>query len=1062
MASGTRADTTGYLTPPHSDLGLDTNGDRSYNYLQMDIRFYVTSPGHVMSVVELRDPLNLPNAILTTAQASGTFDPGPATLRVLLSGPDIYNGGVDGPYYAHIILRSVYGTVLDEDLHPTAPYLFSQFQPFPIRFIPPASERTLDNDTDGLREWITLGLSLDVATEGDYTVAGLLVDSAYTIGLRWRTSAHLLPGRTSVTQYFRGYPLKLAGVSGPFLLTNEVLDGQGVPVDGAFYFHETAAYAASSFEDPPAVLAPPHSETPVDTDGDGLIDLVSLAVRLHVQETAVVLLTGELRSGDGATLIESVQVRPTLAPGSLPVAVGFSGAVISASRINGPYQVRLRVEDTESRALSAGTHSTAAYQYAQFEAQSLQLVAPHEDAGVDMDGDGSYERLRFDVYVDVGLPGSYAFDATLLDGTMTQTIASATREVSLGAGVSAVPLYFPGEVIRASGIDGPYRLTVQVRDPFRGEVLDTGGHRSKFYAVDWFEAGPGGIVAGIASEDGVDTDPVPDGLLNILRVAVRVTLDQEGRYRLEGTLASGGVPVASAATTARLSAGASDMTLAFSGWEISASGLDGPYDLWATLSRISSGSTVVDETSVRTASYARSAFAVPVPAVIVGRVVSGYGLGPMAGAEVWALSYANAFSRRALTNATGWYTLSLNAGAYLLVADRGEAQAVVRSITAWGSQWSNFSLYAQRVNGMYTTLTWQGWRVLTLSTRQLLAADGLALRARLDWDEGDRDGLVSPAEEALLAPPPSLSEDAMDAGDTGVLLAVNGAAYRASGPVVRADSLVGDALATGLPSIERSRSFVSSFSPGSPPKVGLSLRSPYDAVDWDYRFTMIVPGGYRYIGHSPDDSVVMFARWNPFLLDVEGDPLGGTEPSFVDVGVLLYRETSYAPSTPLPPIGLSAAAEGSSVALAWTGPTVNADGTRIVNLAGYHVYRASASGSGFSRVSLALVLSPSFTDPGPGPGLNYYVVTAVNSDGMESAASLEAAAQVPLAVSRIPMEGTMPHSESQFGNPWTVAAVLVLLGLHRLRRRRDQRLRPALPASLGEATPPVVDSCSQE
>jgi hypothetical protein len=78
-----------------------------------------------------------------------------------------------------------------------------------------------------------------------------------------------------------------------------------------------------------------------------------------------------------------------------------------------------------------------------------------------------------------------------------------------------------------------------------------------------------------------------------------------------------------------------------------------------------------------------------------------------------------------------------------------------------------------------------------------------------------------------------------------------------------------------------------------------------------------------------------------------------------------------------------------SVDLTWTASTTP-------TVSGYHVYRSSMSGGAYARITSAPVTSTLYTDPAVNGGTTYYyVVTAVDSDGTESAYSNEAFAVIP-------------------------------------------------------------------
>ena len=77
-----------------------------------------------------------------------------------------------------------------------------------------------------------------------------------------------------------------------------------------------------------------------------------------------------------------------------------------------------------------------------------------------------------------------------------------------------------------------------------------------------------------------------------------------------------------------------------------------------------------------------------------------------------------------------------------------------------------------------------------------------------------------------------------------------------------------------------------------------------------------------------------------------------------------------------------------SVSLTWT------PSTSVV--AGYHVFRSETSGGPYSKLDSNLVAADSYTDSSVQAGLTYfYVVTSVESSGMESANSTQTSATIP-------------------------------------------------------------------
>ncbi len=82
------------------------------------------------------------------------------------------------------------------------------------------------------------------------------------------------------------------------------------------------------------------------------------------------------------------------------------------------------------------------------------------------------------------------------------------------------------------------------------------------------------------------------------------------------------------------------------------------------------------------------------------------------------------------------------------------------------------------------------------------------------------------------------------------------------------------------------------------------------------------------------------------------------------------------------------AAATHSVALSWNASTSP--------VAGYNVYRSVVSGSQYARVNLGLISGSQFTDAGLQSGSTYYYVsTAVDAIGNESAVSNQVTARIP-------------------------------------------------------------------
>lgn len=84
-----------------------------------------------------------------------------------------------------------------------------------------------------------------------------------------------------------------------------------------------------------------------------------------------------------------------------------------------------------------------------------------------------------------------------------------------------------------------------------------------------------------------------------------------------------------------------------------------------------------------------------------------------------------------------------------------------------------------------------------------------------------------------------------------------------------------------------------------------------------------------------------------------------------------------------------------SVALSWTEPTLNADGSALTDLAGYYIRYGTDAAALTQSITVADATVISYTVPGLSSGTYYFSVTSYTSSGVESIASNSASAAVP-------------------------------------------------------------------
>lgn len=377
-------------------------------------------------------------------------------------------------------------------------------------------------------------------------------------------------------------------------------------------------------------FAPPHNDSGVDIDGDGAFDQLTINFNLSVQTAGTYNLNANLYDSAGYTWIDFKSKEVTLSAGSQTVSLSFDGSAINKSKLSGPYTVYVNVNDQNWYWIAGDSHTTQTYSYSSFQASSLSLEPPHTDSPLDNDGDGIYDYLVVNVNVNVGKAGKYYLNGSLNGPSTTYTydnqtytqsygtfVAWAWRDLTLSAGKQKISLYFDGQMIKKSQVNGPYTVSISINNETY-TVFDWGEHTTGTYTYSQF----GRAVTSFApphSDSGVDEDG--DGLYDYLDVTVNLNVATAGKYNINGSMMSGAGYTTYATTTtgttdnyntvtgttdysttslgsftrssfiahawkdAELSAGKQSIVLRFQGSEIRKSKLSGPYTVEISLNK---------------------------------------------------------------------------------------------------------------------------------------------------------------------------------------------------------------------------------------------------------------------------------------------------------------------------------------------------------------------------------------------------------------------------------------------------------------------------------------------
>jgi len=358
------------FSPPHSDYGLDTNGNFLYDFLIVSASVNVTVAG-TYTVEGF--------SVIGFTQNETYLTTGIQTVDLRFYGYDIFNSGVDGPYMINLDLRDEFFMLLDSDIHNTGPYLFTDFESDPpVTFSPPHWDYGLDTDGDSDFNYLIINANVTVNASGTYDIA---VDLYDITGMTWITSqsnmAWLNIGMNTVDVPLLGGDINVSGFDGPYMAYLNAYDELGWNLDWDTYF--TNAYLFTDFDQSPGSFSPPHSDYGLDTSmpADGIYEFLVVNSSVVVNDPGWFMIQGLLYD-PMFNPISIVQQTANLSVGFHNVSLKFSGIDINRRGLDGLYFVQMSLLVFELGgppfSIDSDFHVTAWYDHTDFVSLPVSVI----------------------------------------------------------------------------------------------------------------------------------------------------------------------------------------------------------------------------------------------------------------------------------------------------------------------------------------------------------------------------------------------------------------------------------------------------------------------------------------------------------------------------------------------------------------------------------------------------------------------------------------------------------------------------------------------------------------
>jgi hypothetical protein len=212
------------------------------------------------------------------------------------------------------------------------------------RFTGGISDQGVDTNGDGLFEHIALNIDVEVDEPGTYTLTGV-IRTGGTNALVGGGEAVLAAGPSTVALTFGADAIrKFLDADGPYAITDVVLTRLGDATlgervaDRRASFGDTQPYTLSQLQRPITLIPPGLTAEGIDTDADGLFDLLKVSFEVDTRQFGSYTWTGDLRAPDG-TVLGVASGSGILNAGITTVDFSFPGQPIGESGQNGPYLV---------------------------------------------------------------------------------------------------------------------------------------------------------------------------------------------------------------------------------------------------------------------------------------------------------------------------------------------------------------------------------------------------------------------------------------------------------------------------------------------------------------------------------------------------------------------------------------------------------------------------------------------------------------------------------------------------------------------------------------------------
>ena len=195
---------------------------------------------------------------------------------------------------------------------------------------------------------------------------------------------------------------------------------------------------------------------------------------------------------------------------------GVYSVSFTETSIEGTYNIKINANGT----VTGSRFERESYESFSVRRQTAEIISCL-DGGSDTSGDGLYDQLGLNVFVNIIEPGDYRLTASLYDSNMA-FIDRLSEETYLDAGwFRRIKLDFDGMAICGHKVDGPYSVEVGIYD-VDGNQIDY-KRATPLHRYHYTEMQCGGEITGLVSDP--NSQPVEDAYLQAIEIGRTILSD---------------------------------------------------------------------------------------------------------------------------------------------------------------------------------------------------------------------------------------------------------------------------------------------------------------------------------------------------------------------------------------------------------------------------------------------------------------------------------------------------------------------------------------------------------